>query len=111
MTGGVGISGSDLVVDGKVLEFAFDSGRIVDDFDDLHPNLCILPHWAVTAISLVPGGAHPSYAHGYYKRDNPAYLDWDRVSGDRHLFQEWMEENVMKVGPEIFAVRAGLTHG
>ena len=85
--------------------------EIVDDFDDLHPNLCILPHWAVTAISLVPGGAHPSYAHGYYKRDNPAYLDWDRVSGDRHLFQEWMEENVMKVGPEIFAIRAGLTHG
>lgn len=85
--------------------------EIVDDFDGLHPNLCILPHWAVTAISLVPGGAHPSYAHGYYKRDNPAYLDWDRVSGDRQLFQDWMEENVMKVGPEIFAVRAGLTHG
>ncbi|MBP0574400.1 CoA transferase subunit A, partial [Mycobacterium tuberculosis] len=35
--------------------------EIVDDFDDLHPNLCVLPHWTVTAIAHVPGGAHPSY--------------------------------------------------
>ena len=38
--------------------------EIVDDFDDLHPNLCVLPHWTVTSVVHVPGGAHPSYAHG-----------------------------------------------
>ena len=57
--------------------------EIVDDFDDLHPNLCILPHWTVTAIAVVPGGAHPSYTHGYYDRDNAAYLQWDEIAADR----------------------------
>ncbi|MDR7034957.1 CoA-transferase [Mesorhizobium sp. BE184] len=79
--------------------------EIVDDFNDLHPNLCVLPHWAVTSVVHVPGGAHPSYTHGYYARDNAAYLDWDKVSADRALFTEWMQKNVLDVGPEVFAAR------
>jgi glutaconate CoA-transferase subunit A len=53
----------------------------------------------------VSGGAHPSYAHGYYQRDNGAYLDWDRISADRELFVRWMRDNVLDVTPEIFATR------
>ena len=79
--------------------------EIVDDFNDLHPNLCVLPHWAVTSVVHVAGGAHPSYTHGYYARDNAAYLDWDKVSADRALFTEWMQKNVLDVGPEVFAAR------
>lgn len=79
--------------------------EIVDDFNGLHPNLCVLPHWAVTSVVHVPGGAHPSYTHGYYARDNAAYLDWDKVSADRTLFSEWMQKHVLDVGPEIFAAR------
>jgi glutaconate CoA-transferase, subunit A len=79
--------------------------EVVDDFDGLHPNLCILPHWTVSAICEVRGGAHPSYTHFYYGRDNHAYLEWNRISNDRDLFLEWMTENVMKVGPEVFAER------
>jgi len=79
--------------------------EIVDDFDDLHPNLCVLPHWTVTAIAHVPGGAHPSYTHGYYERDNAAYLEWDKVSADRDLFMQWMRAHVLETGPEIFAQR------
>jgi glutaconate CoA-transferase subunit A len=79
--------------------------EIVEDFDDLHPNLCVLPHWTVTSIAHVPGGAHPSYTHGYYDRDNAAYLEWDRISADRELFARWMEENVLNAGPEVFAAR------
>ena len=79
--------------------------EIVDDFDDLHPNLCVLPHWTVASVVHVPGGAHPSYAHGCYGRDNAAYLDWDKVSADRDLFSSWMRTNVLEVGPEIFAAR------
>jgi glutaconate CoA-transferase, subunit A len=79
--------------------------EIVDDFAGFHPNLCVLPHWTVAAIAVVPGGAHPSYAHGYYSRDNAAYLEWDRISADRELFQAWMAENVLNTGPEIFAAR------
>lgn len=79
--------------------------EVVDEFSGLHPNLCILPHWTITAISVVPGGAHPSYTHGYYARDNAAYLEWDRVSADRDLFREWMQKNVLDAKPEDFSDR------
>jgi glutaconate CoA-transferase subunit A len=79
--------------------------EVVPSFKGLHPNLCILPHWTIGAVAVVPGGAHPSYAHGYYPRDNAAYLEWDRVSADRDLFAAWMKENVLAVGPDIFARR------
>jgi glutaconate CoA-transferase, subunit A len=79
--------------------------EVVPDFDRLHPNLCILPHWTIDAIAVVPGGAHPSYTHGYYARDNAAYLEWDRISADREVFSSWMRDNVLRVGPEIFAAR------
>ncbi len=79
--------------------------EIVDDFDDVHTNLCILPHWTVTAIVHVPGGAHPSYAHGHYVRDNAAYLAWDEISADREKFTAWMKANVLDVGPDVFATR------
>ena len=79
--------------------------EVVDDFKGFHPNLCILPHWTIDAIAVVPGGAHPSYAYGYYQRDNAAYLEWDKVSADRELFSAWIMENVMAVGPDAFAAR------
>jgi glutaconate CoA-transferase subunit A len=79
--------------------------EVVEDFDGLHPNLCILPHWTIDAICLVPGGAHPSYAQGYYQRDNAAYNEWDAISKDREAFQIWMKKNVLEAGPEAFAER------
>ncbi len=86
--------------------------EVVEDFSGVHPNACVLPHWAITAIAVVPGGAHPSYAHGYYKRDNRSYLEWDKVAADREGFEAWMKANVMDVGPEVFAGRVeGLRHG
>ncbi|MEM8813059.1 MAG: CoA-transferase [Pseudomonadota bacterium] len=78
--------------------------EIVDDLG-AHPNACVLPHWTVTAIALVPGGAHPSYVQGYYGRDNAAYLAWDAVAADRDRFRNWMEENVMNAEPDAFATR------
>jgi glutaconate CoA-transferase subunit A len=69
-------------------------------------NACILPHWTVTAVSVVPGGAHPSYAQGYYKRDNAFYEAWDEISRDRDSFKAWMDANVMKKGPDAFAAHA-----
>ena len=43
----------------------------------------MLPSLAITAVALAPGGAHPSYAHGYYDRDNAFYVAWDAISRDR----------------------------
>lgn len=82
--------------------------EIVDDLE-AHPNACVLPFWTITAICEVPGGAHPSYAHGYYGRDNASYLEWDRIAADRDTFQAWMKDNVLDATPEDFAGRvAGL---
>ncbi|MBL4731217.1 MAG: CoA transferase subunit A [Rhizobiaceae bacterium] len=85
--------------------------EIVDNFDDMHPNTCILPHFVVDAICVVPGGAHPSYTHNYYQRDNVAYKEWAKISADRDLFAKWMEENVMNVGPEVFEGRVAHLRG
>lgn len=79
--------------------------EVVEDLRGSHPNLCIVPHWAITSISVVPGGAHPSYTHTYYARDNAAYLEWDKISADRDLFAQWMETNVLKATPEMFETR------
>ena len=79
--------------------------EVVDDFDDLHPNLTVLPHWTLTSIAVVPGGSHPSYTHGYYERDNPAYLEWDEIAADRERFRAWMETHVLAASPADFAGR------
>ena len=79
--------------------------EVVPSFKGEHPNLCILPHWAVDAIAVVPGGAHPSYTHSYYQRDNAAYLEWDKISSDRELFASWINENVIGATPDVFAER------
>src|SRR5215470_7487738 len=77
--------------------------EIVDDFGPRSPNTVILPSWTVSAIACVPGGAHPSYAHGYYKRDNAYYKAWDAIARDRDGFLAWMKTNVLEAGPEAFA--------
>src|SRR6266851_2681503 len=71
---------------------------------DRAANAMILPSWTVSAIACVPGGAHPSYAHGYYKRDNAYYKAWDAISRDRDGFLAWMKANVIAQGPDAFAV-------
>src|SRR5260370_21945609 len=77
--------------------------EIVEDFGPRNLNAVILPAWTVTAIACVPGGAHPSYAQGYYKRDNAYYKKWDAISRDRDGFLAWMKQNVLEKGPEAFA--------
>jgi glutaconate CoA-transferase subunit A len=62
--------------------------------DTLEPrsNAVTLPTWVVTMVSEAPRGAHPSYAHDYYVRDNDYYKTWDGISRDRDTFQKWLEE-------------------
>jgi glutaconate CoA-transferase, subunit A len=68
--------------------------EIVDDLGARSPNAVILPAWTITAIVEQPRGAHPSYAHGYYARDNSFYVAWDSIAKDRHRFSAWMEQHV-----------------
>jgi glutaconate CoA-transferase subunit A len=72
--------------------------EIVDRFQT-GPNAAILPSWTVAAIAVARGGAHPSYAHGYYARDNAFYVEWDRIARDRTTFQAWLRDHVMGQHP------------
>lgn len=68
--------------------------EIVDDLNPW-PNACILPSWVVSAVCVVPGGASPSYAQGYYARDNQFYLAWDAISRQRESFQAWIQRHIL----------------
>ncbi len=62
---------------------------------DADINSIVLPAWIVAAVSIVPGGAYPSYAHGYYSRDNRFYQQWDVIARDRLEFERWMQRHVL----------------
>jgi len=83
--------------------------EIVEELDAPGLNAVVLPAWTLTAVVVVPGGAYPSYAQGYYRRANSFYTQWDEISRDRERFRAWVQENVLQQGPEVFAVhgRAG----
>lgn len=53
-----------------------------------------LPSWVVSCVAVVPRGAHPSYAHGYYERDNEFYIGWDAISKDRDAFDDWIKRHI-----------------
>jgi glutaconate CoA-transferase, subunit A len=71
--------------------------EIVDDLK-AWPNACVLPSWTVSAVCCVPGGAAPSYAHGYYERDNRFYQAWDKIARERATFQRWIQSHVLDTG-------------
>jgi len=68
--------------------------EIVDELEP-RPGGMVLPTWVIDAVAEVPEGAKPSYAHGYYERDNEFYTAWDEISRDRDTFTRWMQEHVL----------------
>ncbi|MFP8890573.1 CoA transferase subunit A [Natrialbaceae archaeon A-CW2] len=61
------------------------------------PNRTVVPGTAVDYVVEEPYGSHPSYAQGYYDRDNDAYLEWNEVSGTHEDTLEWLDEWVYGV--------------
>ncbi|GAA3734478.1 CoA transferase subunit A [Streptomyces tremellae] len=70
--------------------------EVVDELEP-RPGAVVLPHWVVDAVSVVPGGAHPSYATGYSERDNAFYRAWDPIARDREAFTKWLDTEVRGV--------------
>ena len=68
--------------------------EIADELEP-RPGAIVLPHWVIDAVVEAPGGAHPSYAHGYYDRDNDFYVRWDAISHDRDSFRAWIRRQVL----------------
>jgi len=72
--------------------------EIVDDLGTTGTNATVLPAWTLSAVAPAPGGARPSYAHGYYGRDNAFYTAWDAIARDRDRFTDWIDANVRQAG-------------
>jgi len=82
--------------------------EVVDRLD-APMNAVVLPGWVVGATCCVPGGAYPSYAQGYYSRDNAFYLAWDEISRDRAVFSRWLEDHVLRTADHAaFLRKAGV---
>src|SRR5437762_7088060 len=84
-------------------EAAFASARVIVVVEELveedvirsDPNRTVIPGMIVSAVVVEPWGAHPSYAHGYYDRDNEFYVAWEPISRDRERFEAWMAQHVV----------------
>ena len=70
--------------------------EVVEEFEP-RPFQIVLPWVAIDAIAVEPEGARPSYADGYYDRDNAFYEAWDPIGRDRDRFAAWMERHVLGV--------------
>ncbi len=69
------------------------------------PNRTLIPGLVVDAVVCEPYGAHPSYAQGYYDRDNEFYLRWDEISRDEASTRAWLDEWVYGVRDRAEYVR------
>jgi glutaconate CoA-transferase subunit A len=86
-------------------EAAFASKRVivvVEELVDEHiiradPNRTVIPGLAVNAVVVEPWGAHPSYAQGYYDRDNEFYVAWEKISRDPAALAAYLDEFVYGV--------------
>lgn len=104
---------------GEQKEAAFAAKRVILTTEEIveeevirsDPNRTLIPGFIVSAVCHVPYACHPSYAQGYYDRDNAFYLEWDKISESPQAVQEWLEEWVYgvrdrqeyweKLGPEV----------
>ncbi len=86
-------------------EAAFAADRLIVVVEELvdesvvraDPNRTIIPGLIVDAVVVEPFGAHPSYAQGYYDRDNHFYLEWDAISRDAAALDAWLDAYVYGV--------------
>jgi glutaconate CoA-transferase subunit A len=86
-------------------EAAFASQRVIVVVEELvdeavirqDPNRTLIPGLQVDAVVVEPWGAHPSYAQGYYDRDNDFYAAWDKIAREERTFKKYLDEFVYGV--------------
>ncbi len=86
-------------------EAAFASKRVIVVVEELveesvirqDPNRTLIPGLQVDAVVVEPWGAHPSYAQGYYDRDNDFYVAWDKIAREETTFKQYLDEFVYGV--------------
>jgi glutaconate CoA-transferase subunit A len=106
---------------GEQKEAAFAARKVVITAEEIvepdvirsDPNRTLIPGLIVDAVCEVPHASHPSYAQGYYDRDNDLYMQWDKISQSAADTRSWLDEWVLglrdreeywkKLGPETHA--------
>jgi len=97
-------------------EAAFASRRVIVVVEELveeqviraDPNRTLIPGIAVDAVVVEPWGAHPSYAQGYYDRDNAFYVAWEKISRDPAALERYLDEFVHGVADRAeYVARTG----
>jgi glutaconate CoA-transferase subunit A len=86
-------------------EAAFASDRVIVVVEEIvdesairaDPNRTVIPGLVVDAVVVEPWGAHPSYAQGYYDRDNEFYIRWEEVSRDPAALARYLDDFVYGV--------------
>ena len=99
-------------------EAAFASKRVIVVVEELveeaviraDPNRTLIPGLQVDAVVLEPWGAHPSYAQGFYDRDNDFYSAWDKIARDEKSLMKYLDDFVygVKDRAEYMKKNAGL---
>ena len=56
------------------------------------PNRTLIPGMIVSAVVHEPFGCHPSFAQGFYDRDNDFYVRWREISQNEALFNRYLDE-------------------
>lgn len=90
---------------GEQQEVAFASKKLIVTVEEIveesvirsDPSRTVIPGFLVDAVVEMPWGAHPSYAQGYYDRDNSFYLEWDGISKSEERVKDWLKEWVYDV--------------
>jgi glutaconate CoA-transferase subunit A len=90
---------------GEQKEVAFAAKRLILTAEEIvdsaiirsDPNRTLIPGFIVRAVCHVPFASHPSYAQGYYDRDNEFYLKWDKISESAEAVQAYLDEWVYAV--------------
>lgn len=85
---------------GEIVEAAFAAETVILSVEEVvdeavirsDPNQTKIPESTVDYVVEEPYGSHPSYAQGYYDRDNEAYLEWDTVTETHESTLEWLNE-------------------
>jgi glutaconate CoA-transferase subunit A len=92
-------------ITGDHKEAAFAAKKVIVSVEEIvdeyvirsDPNKTLIPDFIVNALVEEPWAAHPSYAQGYYDRDNEFYIEWDTISKEADSLEKYLDEWVYGV--------------
>jgi len=81
-------------------EAAFASKKVIIVAEELvdgsvvrsDPNRTLIPGMIVDTVVIEPFAAHPSYAQGFYDRDNQFYVEWHTIAKDPVSMEKYIDE-------------------